>query len=80
MADQEALRLIRELARRIHEEALADPSSPYAGKFVGIINGQVAFVMDDHRAAIDRLREMEPNSRRHWIVEGGRDYPKVDHA
>src|SRR5947208_5815164 len=35
-----------QLARQINEEARSDPHSPYAGKFVGIANGQVIVVAD----------------------------------
>ena len=34
--------LNRQLARRINDEARSNPQSPYANKFVGIANGQVA--------------------------------------
>jgi len=39
----------QELARRINQEARNDPMSPYAGKFVGIANGQVVVVADNWR-------------------------------
>jgi len=78
MDDQEAFRLSCELAQRINNEALADPSSPYAGKFVGVANGQVVVVEDDVKTAFFRLRELEPNNRRTCLIEASRDYSRVE--
>ena len=39
--------LNRELARKINDETLKNPQSPYAHKYVGIANGQVVVVADD---------------------------------
>jgi uncharacterized ferredoxin-like protein len=36
----------RELAKRINQEARANPNSPYANKYVGIAHGQVVAVAD----------------------------------
>ena len=80
MDDEEVFRLNGELAQRINREALADPSSPYAGKFVGIVNGQVAVVADDVKTAFIRLRELERNNRRTCLIEASRDYTRVEHV
>ena len=80
MNDQEVVRVNEEVARRINREALADPSSPYAGKFVGVVNGQVVVVADDVKTAFFRLRELEPNTRRTCLIEASRDSTKVEHA
>jgi hypothetical protein len=80
MDDQDVFRLNCEVAQRINREALADPSSPYAGKFVGIVNGEVVLVMDDLRAALTRLDEIEPNNRRGCLIEASRDYSRVEHV
>ena len=45
---QEIKAINRELARQINLEARANPHSPYAHKFVGIANGQVVVVENDH--------------------------------
>ncbi len=37
----------QEVARAINDEARRNPRSPYAGKWVGIANGQVVAVSDD---------------------------------
>jgi hypothetical protein len=80
MDDQETMRVNFELAQRINREALADPSSPYAGKFVGIANGRVVVVGDDSYAALRRLLEIEPNNRRCCFFEASRDYSGVHHV
>src|SRR5438874_567210 len=64
----------RELARQINEEALRDPHSPYAGKFVGIANGQVVVVEDSLTEMARRLRQIEPDPRKTSTVEAGLDY------
>jgi hypothetical protein len=78
--DQTAFRLCCELARRINREALADPSSPYAGKFVGIVNGVVVLVEADLDTALSRLRALERNNRRTCLIEASRDYSRVEHV
>jgi hypothetical protein len=67
-----------ELADRINREALANPQSCYAGKFVGIANGQVVVVADTLDAVSRALRESEPDSTRCFIVEASRDYGVVE--
>jgi hypothetical protein len=69
--------LNRELARRINEEALRDPHSPYAGKFVGIANGQVVVVADSLDEMSQRLRQIEGDPRKCFGVEASRDYSIV---
>ncbi len=68
----------RELARRINEEALTNPRSPYANKFVGIANGQVVVVADDLDAMVRRLRQIEPDPKKTFCVEASRDYSVVE--
>ena len=69
----------RELATKINEEARRDPFSPYAQKFVGIANGQVVVVSDDHDEMIRRLRQLEPDPRKCFAVEASRDYTQVEY-
>ncbi len=76
---EEVQKLNRELAERINEEALQDPSSPYAGKFVGIVNGQVVLVTDDPDTLYYRLREIEPDQRRAFWVDAGHDPNKIEY-
>src|SRR2546423_143348 len=61
---EEVQKTNRELALSINHEARKDPTSPYAGKYVGIANGQVVVVTDDFQALYHRLKEIEPDHRR----------------
>jgi hypothetical protein len=71
------LELNRELARRINEEARANPQSPYVNKFVGIANGQVVVVAETLDEMIRRLRQVEPDPMKTFGVEASRDYDEV---
>ncbi len=77
MDDREALRLNKEVAERIWRAVQADPSSPYAGKVVGIANGQVVLVGDDRAASLRRLREIEPNVWRGCCFEPSRPAEQI---
>lgn len=66
-----------ELAQAINEEARRNPHSPYAGKWVGLANGQVVVVADSRDELAKRLREVEPDPARTFWVEASRDYAKV---
>jgi hypothetical protein len=78
MSDLEILKeQNRELARKINEEALANPDSPYAGKFVGIANGQVVVVGDNLDKVARELDRIEPEGERTFFIEAGLDYTKV---
>jgi 2-methylisocitrate lyase-like PEP mutase family enzyme len=70
--------LNRHLARRINAEARSNPQSPYANKFVGIANGQVAVVADDLDDVIRRLRQIEPDPTNCFFLEASRDYDEVN--
>jgi hypothetical protein len=54
----------RELARRINDDLLRDPNSPYAGKWIGIADGQVVVVGDALDDVHKRLHEIEPDPSR----------------
>ena len=68
----------RELAERINAETLRDPHSIYRGKFVGIANGQIVVVSDDLDEIAKRLLEAEPDPRKTFCIEAGRDYDAVE--
>lgn len=70
--------LNRELADKLAEEGRNDPKSPYAGKFVGIANGQVVVVADDLNEMVSRLRQVEPDRTKTFGVEVGHDYSVVE--
>jgi hypothetical protein len=73
----EVQRLNEELADKINQEARNNPTSPYAGKFVGIANGQVVVVADNLDEMARRLRKAEPDNRKCFWVEASRDYDEV---
>ena len=66
------------LALQINQEALRDPKSPYAGKLVGIANGQVVVVADSWRQVVERLRQVEPDPRKCYCIEASADYGRVE--
>jgi hypothetical protein len=67
----------RELARRINDEARRNPNSPYAGKFVGLANGQVVVVGDDLDEVVRGLRQVEPDPQKAFCLEAGLDYDEI---
>ena len=67
----------RDLARKINEEARQNLNSPYAGKFVGIANGQVVAVGDTARDVVERLRRVEPDPTKCCCIEASADYAAV---
>lgn len=69
--------LNEEVARKINGEARQNPNSPYANKFVGIVNGQVVVVADNQEEVSCRLRQLEADPQKCFIVEASRDYNKV---
>ncbi len=66
------------LARQINQEARRDPQSPYAGKLVGIANGQVVVVADSWREVAERLRQVEPDPAKCYCVDASADYERVE--
>jgi hypothetical protein len=59
-----------ELLWQLNEALLRDSNHPYAGKWIGIANGQVAFVGDSREQVEKRLEEVEPDSFRRICIEG----------
>jgi hypothetical protein len=66
-----------ELAQPINKEARANPNSSYAGKFVGIANGEVVVVDEDLDRAIEELNRIEPDRAKTFNVEAGADYDEA---
>ena len=66
-----------DVARRINQEARTNPNSPYAGKFVGIANGQVIVVAESWREVSLRLRQVEPDPAKCLCIEASADYESV---
>lgn len=71
--------LNRELARKINEETLRNPQSPYANKYVGLANGRVVVVADDLDELVSGLQQAEPDPAKTFGIEASRDYTVVEH-
>ena len=79
MVQHDSIRAANErLARQINQEARQDPNSPYAGKLVGIANGQVVVVADTWQEVVDRLRQVEPDPKKCSCIEASADYDRVE--
>jgi hypothetical protein len=79
MARDNSIALANErLARQINQEARQDSKSPYAGKMVGIANGQIVVVAGSWREVLDRLREIEPDASRCRCIDASADYDRVE--
>ncbi len=70
----------RELADEINREALANPQSPYAGKYVGIWNGQVVVATDNLDELDRRLREVAADPQDTFWIEASRDYDEPEYV
>jgi hypothetical protein len=64
----------RRLGRHINREAIRNPSSPYAGKAVGILCGEVVIVADTLDAAAQVLERLEPDAQRRHCIDASADY------
>ncbi len=69
--------LNRELADKLVDEARRNPQSPYAGKKVGIANGQVIVVSNDWDEIGHKLRLAEPDAAKRYCIEIAADYGGV---
>jgi hypothetical protein len=79
MAPSNSITLANEqLARQINREARSNPKSPYAGKFVGIANGQIVVVADSLREVTERLRQIEADPTKCYCIEANADYDRVE--
>jgi hypothetical protein len=79
MAEKESSVSVNErLAREINRQARENPSSPYAGKLVGIAHGQVIVVADSWPEVVERLRQAEPDPSKCYCLDASADYDRVD--
>jgi hypothetical protein len=67
----------RQLAQALMDEARRNPASHYAGKFVGIANGQIVAVADDWDELAQRRRQTVTDPTKTLSLEVGRDYAQV---
>jgi len=65
-----------DLAKSINEEAKRDPSSPYAGKHVGIADGRVVMASENPDEVFDRLQQ-EPDPQTCCMFEASLDYDRI---
>jgi hypothetical protein len=72
-------KLNSELAEQINQEARANPASPYAGKYVGIANGQVVAVAETLTDVLRVVRQTEPDPARTFFIQASRDYSVVEY-
>jgi hypothetical protein len=63
-----------ELGRHINREARSNPSSPYAGKVVGILRGEVVIVADTLDEVAEVLERLEPDTQRRYCIDASADY------
>jgi hypothetical protein len=77
MIDTAIRRLNEEVARRINLQTRADPSSPYANKHVGLVNGEVVVASEDLNEVARRLDELDPENRGSFVFEASRDPDEV---
>ena len=69
--EQEKARI---LSRQINHEARSNPHSPYAGKFVGILHGQVVVVADTLDEVAEILERLEEDPHCRYFVDASADY------
>lgn len=67
----------RDLAKTINEEAMRDPNSQYAGKFLGIIDGRVEVVADSLNELGTALRNMAADREATLCMQAGVDHSKA---
>jgi hypothetical protein len=67
------------LVDKINQEALANPQSPYAGKWVAVANGKVVAVADTLDDAVEELEKIEPDPARTQLIEASRDYSVTEY-
>lgn len=62
------------LADEINVEALRDPTSPYAGKYVGIANGKVIIASDNLDEVAEHLDRLRVDPENAFCIFAGYDY------
>jgi len=69
--------LNRELGDKLIKEAKQNPQSPYLGKFVGIVTGQIVVIADNLDEVMQYLERAESDASKTFCLEIGPDYGKV---
>jgi len=76
-APQSVQELNQQVADQLLAEVKNDPQSIYAGKLIGIANGQVVVVADNWDDVATRLEQVEPDLRKTFCIDAGADYGQV---
>jgi mRNA-degrading endonuclease RelE of RelBE toxin-antitoxin system len=66
-------------AQQINHEARSNPQSPYAGKYVGLLDGKVVAVADTLDEVVDALAEIDPDPERGMVFDASADYNQTDY-
>ena len=64
----------RKLGRQINHDARSNVCSPYAGKVVGILRGEVVIVADTLHEVAEALERLEPDPQRRYFIDASADY------
>jgi len=62
------------MARTVSREARENPVSPYARKYVGILDGKVVVIADSPEDGLQQLRKLSPDPARGILVDASVDY------
>jgi hypothetical protein len=62
------------LGRLINQEARSNPNSPYVGKVVSILRGQVVVVAGTLDEVAELLERLEPDPERRFFIDASADY------
>jgi hypothetical protein len=65
------------LARNISREARANPASPYARKYIGILDGKVLVIASSPEEGLRELRKAAPDTGRGLLIDTSVDYDAV---
>jgi hypothetical protein len=63
-----------EMARTVTRDARANSLSPFARKYVGILDGKVVVIADSPEEGLQQLRKIDPDPARGLLVDTSVDY------
>jgi len=64
--------------RDINREARSNPHSPYAGKWIGMLGGEIVAIADDAEETLAKLRGIAPDPTSGLVFFGNGDYDTTD--
>jgi len=64
----------RKLGRQINRDARGHLNSPYAGKVVGILYGEVVIVADTLDEVAEALERLGPDPQRRYFIDASAEY------